>query len=135
MPIQLEIVTPEQRIYSGSVESVKVPGSEGSFGVLPRHVPMLAGVAVGVIFFKEASAGDQYASTSGGFVEVDGQSVTVLAETAELAGHIDADRARAARQRAEDRLNRAHEEDVDRIRAEASLSRALNRLKIAGGRL
>ena len=133
MPIQLEIVTPEQRIYSGSVESVKVPGSEGSFGVLPRHVPMLAGVAVGAISFKEASGSDRYASTSGGFVEVDGQSVTVLAETAELAAQIDVGRARAARQRAEDRLNRAHEEDVDRIRAEASLSRALNRLKLAGG--
>lgn len=133
MSIQLEIVTPEQRIYSGSVDSVKVPGTEGSFGVLPRHVPMLAGVAVGAISFKEPGGGDQYASTSGGFVEVDGQSVTVLAETAELAGQIDVDRARAARQRAEDRLNRAHEEDVDRIRAEASFSRALNRLKLAGG--
>jgi F-type H+-transporting ATPase subunit epsilon len=133
MSIQLEIVTPEQRVYSGSVGSVKVPGTEGSFGVLPRHVPMLAGVAVGAISFKEPGGSEQYVSTSGGFVEVDGQSVTVLAETAELAGHIDVDRARVARQRSEDRLNRAHEEDVDRIRAEASLSRALNRLKLAGG--
>ena len=133
MSIQLEIVTPENRIYSGSVASVKVPGTEGSFGVLPRHVPMLAGVGVGAIAFRDPTGGDHYASTSGGFVEVDGQSVTVLAETAELAEDIDVERALAARRRAEERLKHANEEDVDRARAEASLSRALNRLTLAGG--
>ena len=131
--IQLEIVTPEKRTYSGSVDSVRIPGTEGSFGVLPRHVPLLAGVAIGVISFKDPDGGDQYVSTSGGFVDVGGQSVTVLAETAELAAEIDVDRARAAQQRSKERLKRVQGQDVDRVRAEAALGRAVNRLKIAGG--
>ena len=131
--LQLAIVTPERSIYSGNVETVKIPGTEGSFGVLPRHAPLLAAVAVGTIAFVEAGGRSQRAATSGGFAEVNGESVTVLAETAELAGQIDVARARAALQGARDRVNRADDEDVDRARAEAALSRAKNRLKLSGG--
>ena len=70
------------------------------------------------------------AATSGGFAQVQRDSVTVLAETAELAGEIDVARAEAARDRARERLARRREAEVDAVRAEMALARALNRLRV-----
>ena len=130
---RLEIVTPSGTVYSGSVESLQAPGSLGSFGVLPRHAPMIAGIATGPLAFTEAGAGEGRATMacSGGFVEVLGDRVTVLAETAEFGDEIDLGRAEAAGARARQRL--AQQSGVDRARAEAALARALVRIRIAGG--
>ena len=128
---QLEIVTPEKTFYSGVVEHLQAPGSEGSFGVLPGHVPMLTSLQIGQIaFVEEGGTSSREVATSGGFVEVQRDSVTVLAETAEFGEEIDMARAREARERALQRL--AQEEDVDAARAQVALSRALNRLKVRG---
>jgi F-type H+-transporting ATPase subunit epsilon len=128
---QLEIVTPSGTVYSGSVESLQAPGGQGSFGVLARHAPMIAGMATGPLAFTEAGAGGRAMACSGGFVEVLGDRVTVLAETAEFGDGIDLARAEAARDRARQRL--ARQRGVDRARAEAALARALVRIRIAGG--
>ncbi len=128
---QLEIVTPSGTVYSGSVESLQAPGSLGSFGVLSRHAPMIAGMKTGRLAFTEEGAGEALAmACSGGFVEVLGDRVTVLAEAAEFGDGIDVARAEAARERARRRL--AREADVDRVRAEAALVRALTRIRLAG---
>ena len=129
---QLEIVTPEKTVYSGRVESVQAPGTEGGFGVLAGHHPMLASLDVGQIVFREAGEGPKVAATSGGFAQVQRDGVTVLAETAELAGEIDVARAEAARDRARERLARRREAAVDAVRAEMALARALNRLRVGG---
>ena len=128
----LEIVTPERVIYSGQVASLQAPGSEGSFGVLAGHMPLLASLQVGLLRVAEEGGNEVQMAVSGGFTEVGREQVTVLAETAERAEEVDIQRAESSRQRAEERLARRHEEQVDVTRAQAALSRAINRLKVGG---
>ena len=128
----LEIVTPERVIYSGQVASLQAPGSEGGFGVLAGHMPLLASLQVGLLRFAEEGGNEVQMAVSGGFTEVGREQVTVLAETAERAEEVDIQRAESSRQRAEERLARRHEEQVDVTRAQAALSRAINRLKVGG---
>ena len=128
---KLEIVTPAKTVYSGQVDSVQAPGSEGSFGVLAGHQPLLASLQIGLLRFVAEGGDEHRMAVSGGFAEVGREQVTVLAETAEFAEEIDAERARAAQERAQERLDRRREaEEVDTARAQAALLRALNRLKI-----
>lgn len=128
---QLEIVTPEKRVYSGAVQRFQGPGTEGSFGVLARHAPLLTSLQVGQIRFLDAAGKVRRMATSGGFAEVGRNQVTVLAETAEFAEGIDTARAQVARRRAQERLEKK-EEGIDLARAEAALARALNRLRVSG---
>lgn len=127
---QLEIVTPQKRVYQGAVARLQAPGSEGSFGVLARHVPFLTAMKIGQLAFAEAGGALRKVAISGGFIEVGPAHVSVLAETAEFAEDIDVVRAQAARDRALERL--AHREDIDVTRAQAALARAINRLHMRG---
>ena len=126
----LEVVTPERVAYSGQVASLQAPGSEGSFGVLAGHIPLLTSLQIGRLRFVEEDGNEVQMAISGGFVEVGREQVAVLAETAERVEEIDVARAEAARQRAEERLARAREERVDVARAQAALARAINRIRI-----
>lgn len=128
---EFEIVTPEKRVYAGTVRSLRAPGSEGSFGVLPRHAPLLAALEIGSLSFVDEEGRTHLAAISGGFAEVEGKRVVVLAESAELAEAIDVERAAAARDRALKRLS-SKAPDLDVERARLALMRALNRLKVAG---
>lgn len=125
----LRIVTPERTVYTGDTDTLRAPGSEGAFGVLARHAPMVAALGVGVVEFTEGGSRRRLA-TSGGFVEVSNEGTTILAETAEFGDEIDAERAQASRARAQERLRQGGESD--RARAQASLTRALNRLSVGG---
>ena len=126
----LEVVTPERVAYSGQVASLQAPGSEGSFGVLAGHVPLLTSLQIGRLRFVEEGGNEVKMAISGGFVEVGREQVAVLAETAERVEEIDVARAEAARQRAEERLARVQEERVDVARAQAALARAINRIRV-----
>lgn len=126
----LEVVTPERVAYSGQVASLQAPGSEGSFGVLAGHVPLLTSLQIGRLRFVEEDGNEVQMAISGGFVEVGREQVAVLAETAERVEEIDVARAEAARQRAEERLARVQEERVDVARAQAALARAINRIRV-----
>ena len=129
----LDIVTPSGSIFSGPVERLQAPGSQGSFGVLARHAPMIAALKTGSLRLAEpGGGGGRILACSGGFVEVLGDRVTVLAESAEFGDEIDLARAQAARDRASECLQQS--ESVDRARAEAAMTRALNRIRIAGSR-
>ena len=128
--IPLEIVTPTRVLYTGDVEMFRAPGTLGSFQVFPRHLPFMTTLEIGQIDIRLPDGTQRAIATSGGFVEVLRRGITVLAETAEFAEDIDAERAERARQRAFERLQ-AHEEDTDRTRAELALARAMNRLKVA----
>ena len=125
----LEVVTPERVAYSGQVSSLQAPGSEGSFGVLAGHIPLLTSLQIGRLRFVEEDGNEVKMAISGGFVEVRREQVAVLAETAERVEEIDVERAEAARQRAEERLAQARDEQVDVARAQAALARAINRLR------
>ena len=126
----LRILTPARTLFQGDVEHVQAPGSEGSFGVLARHAPLVAALGTGRLSFDDRS-GQRQLATSGGFVEVAADGVTVLAETAEFAQEIDVPRAQAARDRARERLRQR--DSIDVSRAQAALARALTRLRVAAG--
>ncbi|MDE2889838.1 MAG: F0F1 ATP synthase subunit epsilon [Gemmatimonadota bacterium] len=127
---QLEIVTPEKTVFSGEVEQVRAPGTEGGFGVLAGHHPMLASLNIGEIVFSEQQNGPKSVAISGGFAEVQRDRVTVLAETAEFAQDIDVNRAEAARERAREMLTQKRDQQIDEARANLALARAINRLRI-----
>lgn len=127
---QLEIVTPRKVIFSGEVTSFSAPGVVGGFQVLKSHAPLLSSIAVGEVKLTDAAGQEFRYATSGGFVEVHENKVIMLAESAERSDQIDAERATAARDRAQKRLD-AKQEETDMERARASLLRALNRLKIS----
>ncbi|NOY76600.1 MAG: F0F1 ATP synthase subunit epsilon [Calditrichaeota bacterium] len=125
----LEILTPVRIVYSGDATYLRAPGIEGSFGVLANHIPFLTALDIGEI---EVEIGNKkrFFATSGGFVEVLNNTVSVLAETAEPAEEIDVQRAKQAKERAERRL-REHSANINMTRAHAALTRALTRLKVA----
>ena len=127
---QLEIVTPEMTVYSGEVEQLRAPGTEGGFGVLAGHHPMLASLRIGEMVFSEVEQGPKSVAIGGGFAEVQRDRVTVLAETAEFAQDIDVNRAEDARDRARERLAQKRDQQIDEARATLALARAVNRLRI-----
>ena len=127
---QLEIVTPEKTVYSGEVEQLRAPGTEGGFGVLAGHHPMLSSLRIGELVFSAGDEGPKSVAIGGGFAEVQRDRVTVLAETAEFAQDIDVNRAEAARDRARELLARRREQQIDEARATLALARAVNRLRI-----
>ena len=126
--IDLQIVTPERLLVQEQVDEVQIPGSEGYFGVLPGHTPMLASLAVGELWYRRG-ADKTYLAIAFGFVEVLPDRVTILARLAERAEDIDTERAEAARQRAQERLTQKSEVDFERARA--ALLKALTRLQVA----
>ena len=127
--IRLEIVTPDRMVLSDEVEIVVATGTEGEFGVLHDHIPFLTTLQEGELRYRK-DGGIHFMAVSGGFAEVLPDKVTILAESAELAREIDVDRAQKARERAEERLAQAKREELDYVRAEAALRRALIRLKV-----
>lgn len=129
--LHLEVVTPDAMVLSLEADYVGVPGVEGEFGVLPGHIPFISALAIGGLYYK-AEGKTKYVFISGGFTEVSDDKVSVLAEAAEEVGNIDSERAKSAKERAEQRL-KAFEQgdpDIDAIRAEAALRRAVARLSI-----
>ncbi len=124
--IKLEIVTPDRVVLSEDVEYVGVPGVMGQFGVLNNHIPFLSALSIGSLYYKKGGE-THYVFISGGFAEVTGDSITILAESAERAEEIDVERARKAKERAERRL-REQRDNIDFNRAKAALMRAIQRI-------
>nr|pir H+-transporting two-sector ATPase (EC 3.6.3.14) epsilon chain - Bacillus firmus [Cytobacillus firmus] len=129
--IRVNVVTPDGKVYDGDVDLVVVRTVEGELGIFRKHIPLVAPVTVGRVRLKKGNSEEQVA-VSGGFVEVRADQVTILAEAAELPSAIDVDRARAAKERAESRLNSTKQDAVDFKRAELALKRAINRLDVTG---
>ena len=127
--IDLQIVTPERMLVQEQVDEVQIPGAEGYFGVLPGHTPLLAALAVGELWYRKGSE-KTFLSISYGFAEVLPDRVTILARLAERAEDIDVERAEAARNRAQERLDQP-KSDVDYERARVALMKALTRLQVS----
>jgi len=124
---QLEIVTPTKVLDEGQVEYLRCPGLDGSFGVMANHREAIIALGVGEIKVTQ-NGKEHFLATSGGFVEVTKEKVELLLETYELAEEIDTERATAALDRAKDRKNQL---EIDQTRNDASLQRAVNRLKVS----
>src|SRR5512143_2000114 len=127
----LEVVTPDRMVLSASADVVVCPGVQGQFGVLVGHVPFLSALEIGEMYYK-AGGKTEYLAVSGGFAEVTGEKVTIVAESAEVGREIDVERARRALERAEKRMAAGKTADIDWARAEAALRRSLVRAKVAG---
>ena len=127
----LEVVTPQKAIVSEDVEIVVAPGSDGEFGALKGHTTFLTALKMGTLRYKDANGKERLLFINGGFAEVLPNKVTILAESAERQENIDVARAQKAKERAEQRLS-AKTSDLDLVRAEVALRRALDRIKIAG---
>ncbi len=127
--LTLEIVTPESSVVSEQVDEVQIPGAEGSFGVLPGHTPLLATLQVGELWYRKGQD-TTYVAVSFGFAEVLPDRVTILAQIAELADHIDVARAQTAEKRAKDRLARPPQ-DMDVERTRLAMLKSLVRLRVA----
>jgi F-type H+-transporting ATPase subunit epsilon len=127
--LTLEIVTPDQSLVTERVDEVEIPGSEGYFGVLPGHTPLLATLTAGELWYRKGSE-VVYVSIAFGFAEVLPDRVTILAQMAERPEEIDIARAEAAKRRAEDRLAKASP-DIDYERARIALMKSLVRLQVS----
>lgn len=125
----VEVVTPERVVYSGQAQMVIARGVQGDLGILPNHMPMVTPLKTAPVQIKVEGDQTLRMAVSGGFMEVRGDKVTILAETAELPGDIDVERAKAAKERAEKRLAEKYPE-IDFERAERALQRALARLDV-----
>lgn len=126
--LDLEIISPEKKVYSGKVKSVTIPGTKGNFQVLFNHAPLISTFELGII--KVALPGDstRIFTTSGGSAEILDNKVLLLSDTIEAVENIDLERALKSKVRAEERLtNKSGSIDFDRARA--SLAKAMNRIK------
>ncbi len=128
--IRLNIVTPDHLVAHGAVISVTIPGKDGSLGILPGHAPLLTELAPGEVDYTSGGA-THTLCVSSGFAEVLGDRVIVLVHSAERAEEIDVGRAEKAKTRAEERLKRFDDPQVDMERARESLLRAMVRLETA----
>jgi F-type H+-transporting ATPase subunit epsilon len=106
MPLTLEIVTPEAKVYSDTIDSVVIPTVEGEIGVLPGHIPLLTQIEHGELLVTKGTALSRLA-VSGGFAQIDGDKVRVLAEHAITEEKIDENAVEAALKRAEEELKAA----------------------------
>ena len=127
--LQLEVVTPERRLLAEQVNSVTVPGRGGELGILPGHAALISELQTGVLSYTEDGTTFRL-HVSGGFVEVNDNRVSVLAEIAERPEEIDAARARLARDHTEKQLSSSSGSKDDFEKARAKLERAMVRLQL-----
>jgi F-type H+-transporting ATPase subunit epsilon len=129
--LQCDIVTQERLVFSGEVNTVSLPGSEGRMGILPNHAPLLTALGYGEVIVRTAER-EEFFAIGGGFAEVQPEKVVVLADSAERAEEIDIERAVRARERAEKFMREGVPEDPERYaQIRASLQRAQIRIDVA----
>ncbi|HEX8637512.1 MAG TPA: F0F1 ATP synthase subunit epsilon [Pyrinomonadaceae bacterium] len=131
--LNLEIVTPERKVYDETVDAVTIPTTNGEIGVLPNHAPLISTLKPGILTISSRGASERIA-IAGGFVEVSSNKVSILADTAERADEVNVESARAERESAERILgawNGTEEAfEVERER----LEKAQARLSLASGK-
>ena len=127
--LNIEIIAPDKVIFKGEIISVTVPGVKGRFQVLKNHAPLVSIFEIGMIEVVTPDKNSTHYATGSGTIEVLDNNVLILADSLELVEDIDVERAKNAKQRAEERLDK-REAGTDIERAENALKRAVNRLKI-----
>jgi len=130
MPLHLEVITPERRVYEEDVDMVIAPASEGYVGILPHHTPLFTTLGPGEFRVKRGGV-EEILAVFGGFMDVRGDHVVVLTDVAEHAEEIDLRRAEESRERAQQVLAAGPISVADEQRARAALQRALVRLRVS----
>ena len=133
MPLHLEVITPERKVYEDDVDMVVAPATDGYVGILPHHVPLFTTLGPGEFKVKRGGI-EEVLAVFGGFMDVRGDRVVVLTDAAEHADEIDASQAQEARERAQQVLAAGPASAADEQRARAELQRALVRLRVSENR-
>lgn len=129
MTFQLDVITPEKVVFTGEVNEVVVPTKEGQIGILPNHTSLLAQLSHGELIIKIGTH-DEYFAIEGGFVDVEHNRVSIIADYAVRSQDIEIAQAEAAIERAKQKVEeRTSQKDF--VDAQAQLRRALMELKIA----
>lgn len=129
---QLEVITPDRSAVAGEMTSVQVSASDGLMGIWANHAPLIGRLNAGEIHCRDGQGKETLLAAGDGFVEILRNHVKVLCDFAEFPDEIDLVRAEKARDRAKERLSHRSDPDVDEVRAEAALRRAVVRLKLGG---
>ena len=131
MPLLLEIVTPQRKFFSGEVESIYLPGTEGELGALPGHAPLVTGVNPGELRYTVDGKVEELAVGSG-FAEVTQEKITILADLAVTDSEIDEKKVEEAMKRAEDSLAKiAEDENAEEVASlQASIAKSMAQLKL-----
>ncbi|MGJ8692889.1 MAG: F0F1 ATP synthase subunit epsilon [Thalassotalea sp.] len=129
MTVNLNVVSAEEALFSGSIESLQISGSEGELGIMPGHAPLLTSLKPGMARIVKQGGEEEVLYLSGGMLEVQPNNVIVLADVATRAEDLDEQAAEAAKQRAEGHLN-AQGSDVNYAEAAAELARAVAQLRV-----
>ena len=127
--IQLEIVTPTRILDEGQVSYVRCPGADGSFGVMVNHIEGIIVLDVGEVKVRKDNQ-DKYLAISGGYAEIMEDRLELLVESVEKSSEINAERAKMSMERARTRKSE-QDPELNEARIKASLSRALNRLRVS----
>lgn len=127
---EVEIITPDRVFYTGETDFLEFTTADGDIGIYKDHIPLTTVLAPGIVTIHNGDEIKQ-AAVHAGFAEISGDRVTLLAELAEWPDEIDVERAEAAKARAEERLAN-HTAEVDVVRAEFALRKALIRIDAAG---
>ncbi|GAC1517032.1 MAG: F0F1 ATP synthase subunit epsilon [Acidimicrobiales bacterium] len=129
MTLQVELVSPEQILFSGEAEMVSCRTTDGEIAFLTGHAPFVGALGIGPVTIRTTGGGDEVAAVHGGFVEVSHNRVTILSDVAEMAHQIDLMRAQRSKDEAEAKLREAHDAEC-----EAQLRRAHVRIELAQDR-
>jgi len=127
--LRLEVVSAEDQLFSGDVQSVQVTGSEGEMGILPGHISLLTALKPGMVRVVTAAGEEELFYVAGGVMEVQAKVVTVLADTAVRGGELDQQAAEKAMQDAREALTHSTP-DMSYAEAAAELARAVAQLRV-----
>ncbi|HCH02670.1 MAG TPA: F0F1 ATP synthase subunit epsilon [Vibrio sp.] len=129
MTFHLDIVSAEKKLFSGTVESFMVTGSEGELGIYPGHTPLLTAIKPGMVRLIKQHGHEEIIYVSGGMVEVQPGTATVLADTAIRGEDLDAAKAEEAKRKAEENIKNQHG-DIDFVKATSDLAKAIAQLRV-----
>ena len=129
LTVNLNVVSAEESLFSGSIKSLQITGSEGELGIMPGHAPLLTSLKPGMALITKQDGSEEVIYLSGGMLEVQPNNVIVLADIATRGADLDEQAALEAKQRAEDNMN-AHGADVDFAAVAAELARAVAQLRV-----
>jgi len=127
--INFKIATPEHVVFKDEVEQITLPTKMGEITILPNHIPLISVLAPGELIVKKGNVAHAM-SVSGGFIEVQAEKVVVLADTAERAEEIDIERARAAKERAKEAMEKKNLDAFQFTSLAAQIEKEMARIRV-----
>lgn len=129
MTVHLDVVSAEEQIFSGRVESLQVSGDAGELGIMPGHAPLLTSIKPGMVRLVKQNGEEEIIFLSGGILEVQPSLVNILADVAIRGGDLDEEAAVEAKRLAEENINN-HSGDMDYAEAAKQLANAVAQLRV-----